>query len=93
MPPGVPGKTYDVLHKRETKTGRVQTEPGSVFKLVQVKLMRFLKTPMEKQMRISQMFENLQKGKKTALQLEPVWEESLADLDSVGLGKKIRSRC
>ena len=55
--------------------------------------MRFVESNMEKQMRVLNEWEGLTKGKLSALQFEPQWEESLAELEAIGLARNERELC
>ena len=80
-------RTYQNLLKRHRALGDVENDPGKVFDVIKAKLMRFVETPTEKQMRVLSEWDNLNKGKQTALQFESQWEEkrvsqNLRQLDS-----------
>ena len=47
--------------------------------------MRFSETPMQKRSRVLKMYADCYKGKQTALQFEPVWENVLLELQSIGM--------
>jgi hypothetical protein len=62
--------------------------PGEAYRQIKARLMRFLETPTEKQLRVANDWTNLTKTKgMTALQFEAEWEQIHADLDEVGLSK------
>ena len=82
--------TYKVLHRKHRLLGDVESDPGMVFSIIKAKLMRFVETPIEKQMRVLSEIDNLQKGKLSALQFEPLWEQCLAELETVSLGRSVR---
>ena len=79
------GQFLDVT--ADATLGAMMDTPKEVFYMVQAKLMQFVETKMEKQIRVNGEWEALEKGKLTALQFEPAWEARVADLDQVGLGK------
>ena len=83
-------KTYKVLRKKHRLLGDVESDPGMVFEVIKAKLMRFVEGNMEKQMRVLNEWENLSKGKLSALQFEPQWEACLAELEAVGLARNER---
>jgi hypothetical protein len=83
-------KVYRVIHKRCRASGLLASNPEEVFSLIKERLMRFVETPMEKPMRVLQEWEALTKGRSSALQFEPLWDEALAELESVGLGRSAR---
>ena len=83
-------KTYENLFRKHRALGEVETEPGKVFDIIKAKLLRFSETTMEKQMRVLSEWENLSKGKVSALAFEPQWEQALAELESVGLARTDR---
>ena len=83
-------KTYKMLRKKHRLLGDVEADPGMVFGVIKAKLMRFVEGTQEKQMRELKEWEDLSKGKKSALQFEPLWEECLAELEAVGLARNER---
>ena len=52
--------------------------------------MRFVETIMEKETRVLSEWDALHKGNLSALQFEPWWDKSLADLAEVGLARNSR---
>ena len=87
---GSRAKTYQVLHKKHRLLGEVDSDPGKVLSIIRAKLMRFVEGSMEKQMRVLAEWDNLIKGKLSALDFEPRWEGALAELESVGLARNVR---
>ena len=83
-------KTYQVLHKKHRLLGEVDSDPGKVLGIIRAKLMRFVEGSMEKQMRVLAEWDNLIKGKLSALDFEPRWEGALAELEAVGLARNVR---
>merc|ERR1712138_176472 len=59
--------------------------PKQVFAQIEAKLMRFSETPMQKRSRVLKMYADCYKGRQTALQFEPVWENVLWELESIGM--------
>ena len=49
--------------------------------------MKFIETPMERQMRVLGEWDNLWKGNRSALQFEAVFEEAVTELELAGLAK------
>ena len=49
--------------------------------------MKFVETDYERQSRVLQELEHLQKGCLTALEFEPIWEKALAELGKVEFGR------
>ena len=80
-------KTYENLFRKHRSLGDVESDPGNVFEIIKAKLLRFSESTMEKQMRVLSEWENLAKGKVSALAFEPVWERALAELETVGLAR------
>ena len=78
-------KTYENLFRKHRSLGDVESDPGKVFEIIKAKLLRFSESTMEKQMRVLSEWENLAKGKMSALAFEPMWERALAELETVGL--------
>ena len=87
---GAREKTYQVIKKANLANGRVKNEPGVVYELVKARLMKFVETDYERQPRVLRELEHLQKGRLTALELEPIWERTLAELGTVGFGRSDR---
>ena len=67
-------------------TGLVRDDPGEVYKQIRAKHLMFSETSEEKEVRILEEGDSLDKGKLSARQFEARWEEHLADRESVGLG-------
>ena len=61
--------------------------PKQVFTQIESKLMRFSETPMQKRSRVLKMYADCYKGKQSALQFEPVWENVLLELQSIGMAR------
>ena len=57
------------------------------FEDIKSRLMRFVKTPVEKQARIFATWEELGRGNYSALRFEPYWEKVLAELEQSGLAR------
>ncbi len=84
---GAREKVYKVIYKLRQADGKVASDPEAVFGEIKKRLLRFRESEMEKQTRVLSEWEALLKTKnETALQFEPRWEKTLADLARVGLG-------
>ena len=65
-----------------------KADPKSVYIEIKQRLLKFRETPLERQMRVKKEFDELHKTRNmSALQFEAVWENKLAELVKVGLGK------
>ena len=64
----------------------VKKDPGEVYRQIKSKHLMFSETAEEKEIRVLEEGDALQKGKLSAFQWEVRWESHLADRDSVGLG-------
>ena len=77
-------KTAKHVVKQHKKT-TVLTDPKEVINLIEAKLLRFKESLVQKQTRISQEFDEMQKGTRTGLEWEPYWEDLLNEMKLVGL--------
>ena len=83
-------KVYKLVYRKHRKLGTVGDDPDKVFEEIKSRLMKFVETPMEKQMRLMGEWDALWKGQRTAHQFEAVFEESVTELELAGLGKNER---
>ncbi|CAK9020527.1 Uncharacterized protein SCF082_LOCUS14946 [Durusdinium trenchii] len=79
-------KTYDLIYRRNLSAGVVREDPGEVYRQIRAKHLLFSETSEEKEIRILEEGDGLEKGKLSAFQWEVRWESHLADRESVGLG-------
>ena len=79
-------KTYELVYRRHLTSGLVKSDPGSVYLQIKEKHLMFAETTEEKEIRILEEGDGLEKGKLSAFQWEVRWESHLADRDSIGLG-------
>ena len=79
-------KTYELIYRRNLSAGTVKNDPGEVYRQIKSKHLMFSETAEEKELRVLEEGDALQKGKLSAFQWEVRWESHLADRDSVGLG-------
>ena len=80
---------YENILKEKKETLVLPDGYGEVYRLVKVRLLKFLETPVERQMRVTAKWRDLQKKKgQTALQFEAEWEKVHAELEEIGLGVK-----
>ena len=70
---------------RETQEVADASGPERIFGRIEAKLMRFAETSMQKRSRILKMYGECYKGKQSALQFEPIWENLLMELESIGM--------
>ncbi|CAK8988949.1 unnamed protein product [Durusdinium trenchii] len=79
-------KTYELIYRKNLGSGIVKEDPGEVYRQIKSKHLMFSETAEEKEIRVLEEGDALQKGKLSAFQWEVRWESHLADRDSVGLG-------
>ena len=83
-------KIYRIVYKKHRKLGTVAKDPDAVFAEIRERHMRFIETPMERQMRVLGEWDGLWKGNRSALQFEAVFEETITELELAGLAKNER---
>ncbi|CAK8994559.1 Pro-Pol polyprotein, partial [Durusdinium trenchii] len=79
-------KTYELIYRKNLGSGIIKEDPGEVYRQIKSKHLMFSETAEEKEIRVLEEGDALQKGKLSAFQWEVRWESHLADRDSVGLG-------
>ena len=84
---GAKEKIYTNMQKKFKKTNLWQDSPEECYGLIKSRMMKFVETPLEKQTRLQQEWSELWKGRRAALQFEPLFEELVTELDAAGLGK------
>eukprot|EP00439_Symbiodinium_sp_Y106_P054591 s2522_g7.t1 len=89
---GVPDrlKSYELIYKRHLNDGTLKRDPGAVYAAVKQKHLPFAETREEKELRVLDEWERLQKGRLSAHQWEVLWEEKLGEREAVGLGMTAR---
>jgi hypothetical protein len=83
-------KIYKLIYKKHRKLGTLESDPDAVFEEIRDRHMKFVETPMERQMRVLGEWDALWKGQKTALQFEALFEEAVTELELAGLAKNER---
>ena len=83
-------KVYDVVLKAARANGDLEANPKAVYDRVKGRLMEFRETQIEQQTRADRVYEQVSKGKSSAVQFLPVWEAAVAELELRGLGKSDR---
>ena len=83
-------KTYQNLYRAAWKSGEVVSDPEAVYERIKNKHLMFSESREEREIRIDSEHASLMKGKLTGHQFEPLFEHSVAELESVGLGKTVR---
>ena len=83
-------KTYTNLYRAAWKSGEVLDHPEAVYERIKKKHLMFSESREEREIRIDSEHVSLMKGKLTGHQFEPLFEHSVAELESVGLGKTPR---
>jgi len=81
-------RIYDNVMKSTKAIQDDEDGPGKSYREIKARLMRFLETPTERQLRVQQEWNSLMKTKgMSALQFEAEWERILSELAEVGLEK------
>ena len=83
-------KSYELIYKRHLNDGTLKKDPGAVYAAVKQKHLLFAETREEKELRVLDEWERLQKGRLSAHQWEVLWEEKLGEREAVGLGMTAR---
>ena len=83
-------KSYELIYKRHLNDGTLKRDPGAVYAAVKQKHLPFAETREEKELRVLDEWERLQKGRLSAHQWEVLWEEKLGEREAVGLGMAAR---
>ena len=83
-------KTYTNLYRAAWKNGEVLEDPQAVYERIKNKHLMFAESREEKEVRVDNEHVLLMKGKLSGHQFEPLFEASVAELESVGLGKTPR---
>ena len=87
---GSRAKTYTNAYRAAWKTGEVTEDPEAVYLRIKNKHLMFGESREEREVRIDGEHQALVKGRLSGHQFEPLFEASVADLESVGLGKTPR---
>ena len=87
---GSRAKTYTNAYRAAWKTGEVVDNPEAVYLRIKNKHLMFGESREEREVRIDGEHQALVKGRLSGHQFEPLFEASVADLESVGLGKTPR---
>ena len=87
---GSRAKTYTNAYRAAWKTGEVVDDPEAVYLRIKNKHLMFGESREEREVRIDGEHQALVKGRLSGHQFEPLFESSVADLESVGLGKTPR---
>ena len=80
-------KSFQNIYRREWRSGNVLSDAKSVYEQIKSKHLVFSETTEEKELRVDNEHAMLMKGKLTAHQFEPLFEASITDRESIGLGK------
>ena len=83
-------KTFTNLYRAAWRTGEVLENPEHVYQRIKEKHLVFAESKEEKEVRADNEHALLTKGKLSAHQFEPLFESSVSELESVGLGKTPR---
>ena len=83
-------KTYTNVYRAAWKSGEVLNDPKPVYDRIKSRHLVFGESREEKEVRVDSEHALLMKGKLSGHQLEPLFEASIAELESVGLGKTPR---
>ena len=83
-------KTFTNLYKSAYRAGEIEKDPEKVYKRIKAKHLLFTESPEEREIRVDAEHVALAKGKMTGHQFEPLFEASVTELETVGLGKSKR---
>ena len=83
-------KTYTNIYRAAWRSGEILTNPESVYTRIKEKHLIFAESKEEKEVRVDNEHVLLSKGRLSAHQFEPLFEASISELKSVGLGKTQR---
>ena len=83
-------KTYVNIYRNAWKSGEVLENPEAVYLRIKEKHLVFAESKEEKEVRVDNEHVLLSKGRLSAHQFEPLFEASVTELESVGLGKTPR---
>ena len=83
-------KTFTNLYKSAYRAGEIEKDPEKVYKRIKAKHLMFSESPEEREIRVDAEHVALAKGKMTGHQFEPLFEASVTELETVGLGKSKR---
>ena len=83
-------KTYTNVYRAAWKSGAVLSDPNAVYDRIKSRHLVFGESREEKEVRVDSEHALLMKGKLSGHQFEPLFEASIAELESVGLGKTPR---
>ena len=83
-------KTHTNIYRAAWKNGEVLEDPEKVYCRIKEKHLVFAESKEEKEVRVDNEHVLLTKGKMSAHQFEPLFEASISELESVGLGKTPR---
>ena len=83
-------KTYTNVYRAAWRSGEVLSDPKAVYDRIKSRHLVFGESREEKEVRVDSEHALLMKGKLSGHQFEPLFEASIAELESVGLGKTPR---
>ena len=83
-------KTSTNVYRAAWKSGEVLNDPKAVYDRIKSRHLVFGESREEKEVRVDSEHALLMKGKLSGHQFEPLFEASIAELESVGLGKTPR---
>ena len=86
-------KAFTNIYRSAWKSGEILDDPESVYQRIKNKHLVFAESREEKEVRIDAEHAALAKGRLSACQFEPLFESSISELESVGLGKTTRELC
>ena len=83
-------QVYKVVTKAARRAGTLESDPGAVYDQVIERLREFREGEIEKQTRVTNQWDALVKGKLSALQFLPQFENCVAEMELHGLAKGAR---
>merc|ERR1712115_631211 len=80
-------KAYDVEVRTARTSGLLSSDPVEVYRRLKERMMEFKEGLLEKQQRLSAEWKTLSRGKLSAIQFQPIFENAIAELELAGIGK------
>jgi hypothetical protein len=78
-------KSYELIYKKHQAAGTLKADPEKVYSEIKNKHLLFAETREEREIRVLEEGDRLDKGRLSAFQFETLWEEHLNERAEVGL--------
>ena len=83
-------EVYEVVLEEAREAGTVASDPAAVYAELRRRTLEFQKTTLEKQIALDHEWDSLQRGSRTGLQWQPIFERLVGRLNRAGIGKSER---